>query len=68
MKLTRRQLAAGAAAVMAARAQTPAPPPPANPSPQAELQNARDQVKAMALLLSQFPVPMTTEPAFAFEA
>jgi hypothetical protein len=65
MKLTRRQLSAAALASLAARAQTPAPPTPA--TPEAELQGAKDQVKATAEALSQVEVPITTEPAFSFE-
>ena len=65
MKVTRREL--GAALVSAAAlAQAPAQGPPA--SPEAELQAARDQVKATALTLQQQQIPMSTEPAFAFQA
>jgi hypothetical protein len=69
MKLTRRQLpgalaSVGALASAVARAQAPAPPA----SPEAELQSARDQVKAIGLALTQHEVPMSTEPAFAFQA
>jgi hypothetical protein len=63
MKLTRRQLA-GALTSAVALAQTPAPPA----SPEAELQSARDQVKGIAAILEQQQVPMSTEPAFTFEA
>lgn len=63
MKLTRRELA-GALTSAAALAQAPAPPA----SPEAELQSARDEVKAIAQTLSQQQVPMSTEPAFAFQA
>jgi hypothetical protein len=66
MKLTRRQLAAAAVASIAAQAQTPAPPRSPSLTSEAELQAARDKVKAMAELLSGIPVPMTVEPAFAF--
>jgi hypothetical protein len=68
MKLTRRQLTAGAAAAIAARAQTPSPPRSDNTTPQAELQNARDKVRATMQLLSQFEIPMAIEPAFSFQA
>jgi hypothetical protein len=63
MKLTRRQLALGLTSAVAL-AQAPAPPA----SPEAELQSARDQVKAIGLALTQQQVPMSTEPAFAFQA
>jgi hypothetical protein len=69
MKLTRRQLPAAltsVAALTSAVAQAPAPAPPA--SPEAELQSARDQVKAIGLILLQQDVPMSTEPAFTFQA
>jgi hypothetical protein len=68
MKLTRRQLGAAALASVAARAQTPPQPGPQNATPQAELQAARDQVKATSESLSQYQIPMTTEPAFEFRA
>jgi len=69
MKFTRRELPAALASVAAltsaaALAQTPAP----RRSPVAELESARSQVKATALLLQQQEVPMSTEPAFAFHA
>jgi len=64
MKLTRRELATAVTAA-AAMAQTP-PRPPA--TPEAELQAARDQVKAMGTRLAGQAVPMTTEPAFSFKA
>ena len=63
MKLTRRELAASLTAA-AALAQAPAPPA----SPAAELESARNQVKAMASALEQEELPMSTEPAFAFRA
>jgi hypothetical protein len=62
MKLTRRQLAAAALASLAAEAQAPAP------SPEADLQAARQSVKANADALARYDVPMNTEPVFAFEA
>ena len=62
MKLTRRQLASTLAAG-AALAQTPAGPPS---TPEAELQAARDRLKANVVRLAAEPVPMTTEPAFQF--
>ena len=75
-KLTRRQWAAalGSAAALtsaagltsgAEQAQTPQQPAP---SPEAELQAARDQVKANVTALLEIEVPMTTEPAFQFKA
>jgi hypothetical protein len=63
MRVTRRQLAAALASA-AALAQTPVPPV----SPAAELQSARDQVKAIAKTLAEQEIPMSTEPAFAFQA
>jgi hypothetical protein len=62
MKLTRRELASTLAAG-AAMAQTPAQPR----TPEAELQAARDQLKATLVRLSAQAVPMTTEPAFQFK-
>ena len=64
MRLTRRELAAALAAA-GALAQTPAPSPA---SPEAELQRARDQVKAMVARLASLKVPMTVEPSFQFKA
>ncbi len=66
MKLTRRQLSAAALTSLAALAQTPAPPGQ-RVTPEAELQAAKDDVKATAETLSQIEVPMTTEPAFVFQ-
>ena len=62
MKLTRRELAS-ALAGGAALAQAPAQPP----TPEAELQAARDQLKATLARVSAQTVPMTTEPAFQFK-
>ena len=64
MKLTRRELA-GALAAGVAAAQTPSP---ADPTPDADLQAARDRVKANADRLSAQAVPMNVEPAFQFKA
>jgi len=67
MKMTRRSLAASLSAAALA-AQTPAQTSAAaQPAPDAELQTARDRVKANTLLLSAQQVPMTVEPAFAFK-
>jgi hypothetical protein len=63
VKWTRRQLAVAVASATAL-GQTPVPPA----SPEVELQAARDQVKAIASTLAQQQVPMTTAPAFAFQA
>jgi len=63
MKLTRRQLASTLTAV-ATVAQ--APPQPA-PTADADLQAARDRVKANAARLSAQQVPMIVEPAFQFK-
>ena len=68
MKLTRRQMAAAALAALGARAQTPAQPQAGSLTPDAELANAKDQVKATATLLENAEVPMTTTPAFVFRA
>ena len=67
MKLTRRELASAvtAAAAAAALAQTPQRAPA---TPEAELQAARDQVKALVTRLAGQSVPMATEPAFSFRA
>jgi hypothetical protein len=69
MKITRRAIVA-ALASLGAQAQTPAGPvasvPPA-PTADAELQSAREQVKANVAALSQFELPMNTEPAFEFK-
>lgn len=63
MKLTRRQLASALTAGVAL-AQTPQPAA----SPDAELQAARDRVKANVTRLSALAVPMSVEPAFQFKA
>jgi len=63
MSLTRRQLAS---ALTASAALAQAPPQPA-PAPDAELQSARDRVKANAARLAAQMVPMTIEPAFQFK-
>lgn len=62
MKLTRRELAS---ALTAATAMAQTPP---SASPEAQLQAARDRVKAIAARLASEPVPMATEPAFQFKA
>lgn len=70
MKITRRAMAAVLAWV-GVQAQTPARPAPAvqpAASPEAELQSAREQVKANVTALAQFEVPMSTEPSFEFKA
>lgn len=67
MKLTRRQLALVSFASLAAQAQTPAPPR-AESTPENELLAAKARVIRTVESLSQFEIPMTTEPAFAFEA
>jgi hypothetical protein len=60
--MTRREWA-GALTAVAALAQTPAP----QPTPAAELENARNQVKENVAALQQIEVPMTTAPAFQFK-
>lgn len=70
MKITRRVMAA-ALASLGAQAQTPAGPVAAvqaAPAADAELQSAREQVRANVSALSQFEVPMSSEPAFEFKA
>ena len=64
MRLTRRELVS---AVAAAGAVAQAPPQ-APASPEAELEKARTQVKAMTARLAGQKVPMTAEPAFQFKA
>ncbi|HJT90237.1 MAG TPA: hypothetical protein VJ732_20340 [Bryobacteraceae bacterium] len=64
MKISRRDLAA-TLLTAAALAQTPQAP---QPTPQEELETARDELKARIALLARQPVPMTAEPAFAFRA
>ncbi len=63
MKLTRRELACALAAGTAA-AQAPAPLPP---TPDADLQAARNRVKANAARLAAEPILMSIEPAFQFK-
>ena len=59
MQLTRRKLALALLAP-AATAQTPAAVD--------ELQAARDRIKTNAEIISKVELPMSTEPAFHFEA
>jgi hypothetical protein len=66
MKLSRRELACAAFAAVAGRAQTPAAPAPL--SPEAEVQAAKAQLQQTIQALSQFDLPMATEPAFEFHA
>jgi hypothetical protein len=69
-KLTRREWAGGltSAAALASATALAQTPPPQPPTPEGELQAARDQVKANVAALLQIEVPMTTEPAFQFKA
>jgi hypothetical protein len=67
MKITRRAMAAVLASV-GAQAQTPALAVQPAASPEAELESAREQVKANVTALAQFEVPMSTEPSFEFKA
>ena len=64
MKVTRRSiarmLAAAAAVPQAASAQTT--------SPDADLDSAREQMKASAQQIAKVKLPMPTEPAFHFKA
>jgi hypothetical protein len=61
MKLTRRKLAAALLAPAAAQAQTQTPP-------RDEVEAARTRLKANAEAIAKLEVPMSTEPAFRFEA
>ena len=68
MKITRRAMAAvlasvGAQAQTTARATAAVEPT----APDADLQSAKEQVRANVTALSQFEVPMSTEPAFQFK-
>ena len=66
MKMTRRALAASLSAAALAAQTSPQTPASTEPAPDAELQAARNRVKANAVLLSAQQVPNTVEPAFAF--
>jgi hypothetical protein len=65
MKLTRRKLAALAAAAVAAPASTQAQQPVAGED---LLKTKRDQMQAGAAALNAVNLPMATEPAFQFKA
>lgn len=68
MKITRRAMAAVLAS-LGAHAQTPARPAQTpEPAGGPELQSASEQVRANVTALSQFEIPMSTEPAFGFKA
>ena len=62
MKITRRKLAA---ALLVPAATIPAP---AQTAPTDELEAARAEVKANAEALAKVEIPMSTEPAFRFQA
>jgi hypothetical protein len=62
MKLTRRKLAA---ALLAPAAAAPAQTPPA---PRDEVEAARARLKSNGEALAKVELPMSTEPAFRFEA
>ncbi|HEU0143128.1 MAG TPA: hypothetical protein VFQ79_25635 [Bryobacteraceae bacterium] len=62
-KLTRRELAAGLAAVSAAQAQQKAKSEPAD-----DLERALKGVRDTGERLSDFDIPISTEPAFQFKA
>ena len=64
MKLSRRTMLALAGAG-SALAQTPAAPPTAPAHP---LEKAREENRHSAESLTQFAIPMSTEPAFIFRA
>jgi hypothetical protein len=67
MKLTRRQLALASFVSLAAESQTPAPPA-VQSTPEDELSAAKAEVIKTVQVLSQFQIPMATEPSFVFEA
>lgn len=67
MKITRRKLVLGGAAVSALPMAAQAPPPIPS-TPEEELAAARKQNAGNAATLDQFRVPMSTEPAFQFKA
>ncbi len=56
-----RMLAAAAAATQTSGAQTPQPA-------DADMQSARDQMRANAEQIAKVKLPMATEPAFQFKA
>jgi len=62
-KLTRRELAAGLAAVSVARAQQKK-----NSQPMDDLERALKGVRDTGERLSDFDIPLSTEPAFQFKA
>jgi hydroxypyruvate isomerase len=66
MKVTRRKLAAAvlSSAAVHALAQTQ----PAASSPEEDLKAARERLRANADALGRQDVPMSTEPAFQFQA
>ncbi len=64
MKLTRRQLAT----MLASTTVLAQAPPPVPATPEEELKNARNRVKANSEALARLPVAMPTEPAFQFKA
>lgn len=64
-EFTRRELA-GLATAAALAAQSPNPAPPSNP--EEELKAARDLARKNIEQISQFPLPMATEPACHFKA
>lgn len=67
-EFTRRELAAFATAA-ALSAQAPSPPvAPVPANPNEELSAARALIRKNIDQLSQFPLPMTTEPACHFKA
>jgi hypothetical protein len=63
-KFSRRALVLAAGGTMAAQTQ-PAPLPA---TPDAELESARNGLKAAAAQIAKVPVPMSTEPAVHFKA
>ena len=63
MKLTRRELAALAAAPLAAQEAPPLPQTPAE-----ELKAAQERLRRTTGTLAKSIIPMATEPAFSFKA
>ena len=68
MKVTRRKLAGIIAAAAAGAAGPAAGQNPPQPSPEAELESARAQMRAAGQRMNQVKLPMTAEPAFQFKA
>lgn len=68
MKLSRRNLLALAGAGVAAAQTTTQTTAPAPSTPEAKVASARDDNRKSAERLTQFEIPIETEPAFSFRA